>query len=129
MAVKKDETIEEQYQMFLKMLEKDKEKVPALIKFLGRVTYDTMELGEQGFQPILAISMFVRQGPGDKVHIIIRPIRTSDQKTYEAFNFQRMQELINEAFKQYGIEVWGMSPIDEKEESRIVKTEAEGWLH
>ena len=129
MTVKEDETIEEQYQAFLDMLEKDKEKVPFLIKFIGRMAYDTMSLGEQGYQPIFSVSMFVRQGPGDKVDILVRPIRTPDQKTFEIFAFQRMVELMNEAFKKYGQEIWGMTPIDEKEESRISKTEAKGWLH
>lgn len=116
--MEKNKTIEEQMEAFFKMLKKDKEKVPFLIKFIERMVFDTMDLGGNGFQPVFAITLFVKQ-VNDELEIIPRAVRTPDTNTYETFQFERLGELMNDAFKQYGTEVWGMTPVDEKEEARI----------
>jgi len=118
-GIEKDPTVEMQMETFLRMLEKDKEIVPFLIRFIERMVYDTMSLGERGFQPVLAMTLFVKRGLADNVEIILRPVRTTSQETYEAFRFERLAELLNDAFGQYGVEVWGMSPIPEVAEMRI----------
>ena len=115
MPVEKNKTIEEQMEVFLRALKEDKEKIPFLIRFIERMTFDTMSLGEKGFQPVLAFTLFVKREGQDKLKIRLRPVRTPSQETYEAFQFERLGELINEAFGQYGKEVWGMTPVDEKD--------------
>lgn len=129
MSFKKSETIEEQMEAFLKMLKTDKEKIPFLIKFIERMVFDTMELGEKGFQPVFAVTLFGKQ-VDDKLEVMFRPIRTPSVKMYETFQFEKLGELINEAFKKYGEEVWGMNPINEKEELRIEgKKVLAQWRH
>ena len=129
MSVKKSKTTEEQYEMFLKMLKKDKEKVPELIKFIERMVYDTMKLGERGYQPVFAITLFAKQ-IDDKLEVIMRPVRTPDTNTYETFQFEKLGEWINEAFYKYGKEIWGMTPIHEKEQARIAGDKAMSqWGH
>jgi len=118
MPVEKNKTVEEQMEVFLRMLKKDKEKIPFLIRFIERMTFDTMEFGEKGFQPVFAVTLFAKQ-TNDELKIIPRAVRTPDTNTYETFQFERLGELMNDAFGQYGKEVWGMTPIDEKEEARI----------
>lgn len=114
MAVEKSPTEEELVRSFIRMLKKDKENFPFLIKFIERMVHDTMILGEKSFLPVFAITMSVRREGADKVEINIRPVRTDDPQTYEAFNFQRLAELLNQAFEKYGQEVWGMTPMDER---------------
>ena len=127
--MEKNKTIEEQMEAFFKMLKRDKDKVPFLIKFIERMVFDTMDFGSNGFQPVFAATLFAKQG-NDKLEIIPRVVRTPDTNTYETFQFERLGELMNEAFKQYGTEVWGMTPIDEKEESRVASEDVLAqWGH
>lgn len=114
---------------FVNALKEDKEKIPFLIRFIEQMTFDTMDLGSKGFQPIIAFTLFARQSDTDKVDMIFRPIKTGSDEIYKSFGFDKLGELIMEAFKQYGIEIWGMTPIDEKEEARITSKNVKGWLH
>jgi hypothetical protein len=129
MAVEKSPSEEELMSSFIKMLKKDKANIPFLIRFIERIVQDTMTLGEKGFLPVFAITLSVKRQGSDELEINIRPVRTSDQETYEAFRFERLGELLNEAFKKYGQEVWGMTPLDERKGSVKHDTNmAEAWL-
>jgi len=128
--MKKNPSLEELMETFLKMIENDEEKVPHLIKFIKRVVFDTMDLGEKGYQPILSMTLFVKQDAHDKAEIIFRPIRISSQEIYNVFQLGKLGELVHNAFGQYAKEVFGMTPIDEKDEMRIDgKAALEQWGH
>jgi len=116
MAVEKSPTEEELIRSFIRMLKKDKEDFPFLIKFIERIVYDTMTLGERNFLPVFSITVSVRREESDKLELNIRPVRTDEPEHYEAFHLEKLGELLNEAFKKYGEEVWGMTPLDERKE-------------
>lgn len=113
-------------EQFLKTLKKDKEAIPNLVRFIERVVADTMEFGEEGFQPVFGFSIFAKQTEG-QLEVKFRPIRTSDTNTYEVFQFEKLGEQINEAIKTYAQEVWGMTPIDEREEVVVDSGIVDAW--
>jgi len=82
-----------------------------------------MKLGQRGFLPSFAITLFGKQ-IDDKLELIVRPVRTPNQQIYEGLQFDKLGEMLNNAFKSYCESVWGMTPIDEKEEARISGSDA-----
>ena len=113
--IEKSPTEEELIQSFVRMLKNDKESFPFLIKFIERMVIDTMTLGEKDFLPVFAITLSVRREGADKLELNIRPVRTTDPETYEAFQLEKLGKLLNDAFKKYGEQVWGMTPLDERD--------------
>ena len=100
---------EELMSKFLEMVEADTGKEPTLYKYLNRIIYDLFDLGEKGFQPTFAFTIFMKV-VGEEFELLFRPIRTPSIEVYEGFKLERLAVLLNEAIEKYCEEVWGMKP-------------------
>lgn len=126
MEIKKSPSEEELMEQFIKLLKADKETLPNIIRYIERILMDAMELGEKGFQPTFAFTVFAKQVE-DQLELMFRPVRTSDTNTYEYFELEKLGEQINKAIAEYGKRVWGMTPIDESEIELIDPSAIKAW--
>lgn len=116
----KEKPTEQIMQDFLDMLDKDGEELGAefLLKFIRKIIEDTMDLGSKGFQPLLNMTLFAR-GSGADTELIFRPTRSNNHELYEMLKVAKLGLKVMEAWKEYGLEAWGMTSMDEREDLRV----------
>ena len=106
---------------FLELLEADSQDqyTGFLFKFITQIIAQTMNLGKDGFAPLLNFTVYAKQAGVDGFELIVRPSRCSDPDSYQALKLGAFGNKIMEAFKSYAIENWGMTPVvDEREDLR-----------
>jgi hypothetical protein len=126
MTVKKSPSEEELMEQFIKLLKADKAKIPNIVRYIERILMDSMQLGEQGYQPTFAFTIFAKQ-VDNRLELTFRPVRTSDTNTYETFQLEKLGEFVNKAINEYGKQVWGFTPIDERTVESIDPAAIKCW--
>ena len=126
MKTKDDRSMEKIFGDFLELLEKDSEDqyTGFLFNFITEVLAHTMDLGKQGYAPMLNFTMSAKQSGMNadgtsNIEIIFHPTRSTDQETYKLLGLDVLGKKIGDAVAEYGKEVWGMIPVvDVREDLR-----------
>jgi len=101
------------------MLEKDSEDkyVGFLFEFVRMVLEATMDLGKNGFAPVMGVTLYAKHDNG-KTEIVFRPYMSANMEIYQILKLGVFSENLKQAINEYGKEVWGMTPIDERNDVR-----------
>jgi hypothetical protein len=108
---------------FLELLERDSEDLYTgfLFEFISQVVAHTMNLGKDGYAPVLNVTLYARQKGVDGFELICRPSRSADEEVYQKIKLGELGQGFMDAFESFAIKTWGMTPVvDEREDLRGV---------
>ena len=120
---KENVTSEKIFADFLGLLEKDKADLYTgfLFEFISEVVAHTMDLGKQGYAPVMNFTLSARQKGVDGFELICHPSRSKGEEVYQKLKLAEFGIKVMAAFESFAIETWGMTPvIDEREDLRGV---------
>jgi hypothetical protein len=118
----KDMTDEELVRIFLDMLRQDKSKAAYLFQYIKEVVNSAAAMGNQNYQPIAMFTLYARAS-GTVTEFKFRPARTGSEEVYRSLKLKRLFELVNDAWVQYGNEVFESIT----EETRVDMSSVEAW--
>ena len=121
MKSKKDIPPEKIFGDFLELLERDSSNLYTgfLFEFISQVIAHTMSFGNQGYAPVMNLTLYARQKGVDGFELICRPSRSASEEVYQKLKLGEFGQKIMDAYKSFAIETWGMTPvIDEREDLR-----------
>jgi thioesterase domain-containing protein len=102
----KDMTDEDLVRVFLAMLRRDKSRAEYLFQYIKEVVNSAAAMGSRHYQPIAMLTLYARQSEG-MTEFKFRPARTGSEDVYRNLKLKRFFELVNDAWVQYGNEVFG----------------------
>ena len=120
---KEDVSTEKIFRDFLELLEKDRADLYTgfLFEFISQVVAHTMEMGKQGYAPVMNFTLSARQKGVDGFEFICHPSRSKGEEVYQKLKLAEFGLKVMAAFESFAIETWGMTPvIDEREDLRGV---------
>jgi len=108
-------TSEEMFQDFLELLDRDSKDQYAghLFEFIRKMLEVTMDLGKNGFSPVMGVTLYAKHVDGD-TQIVFHPYMSGSMEVYQILKLGVFSEKLKTAINEYGKEVWGMTPIDER---------------
>jgi hypothetical protein len=118
----KDMTDEDLIRVFLDMLRQDKNRAEYLFQYIKEVVNSSAAMGSQHYQPIAMLTLYARNSEG-VTEFKFRPARTESEEVYRNLKLKRFFELVNDAWVQYGNEVFGGIT----EETRVDMSSVEAW--
>ena len=127
-------TSEELFQDFLELLDRDSQDqyVGFLFEFIRKVLESTMDLGKNGFAPVMGVTLYAKDTTG-KTEIVFHPYMSANIEIYQMLKLGVFSEKLKTAINDYGKEVWGMTPIDErndiKDQAIAVENFNVNWGH
>ena len=113
-SVKKGVPTEKIFGDFLELLEADSKDqyTGFLFKFIEQVLASTMNLGKDGYAPVMNFTLYARQvGMKGGFEMIFRPSRTTAEDVYRELKLGEFGQNIMDAYEKYAIETWGMTPV------------------
>lgn len=119
----KDMTDEDLIKVFLAMLREDKNRAAYLFQFIKEVVNSSATMGREGYQPIAMFTLYARESKGT-TEFKFRPARTGSEDVYRNLDLKRFFELVDDAWVQYGNEVFG----DITEETRADMSVVDAWI-
>lgn len=118
----KNMTDEDLVRVFLAMLRQDKNRVSYLFQYIKEVVNSSAAMGSQGYQPIAMLTLYARESKG-ATEFKFHPARTGSEEVYRNLKLKRLFELFNDAWVQYGNEVFGGIT----EETQVDMSALEAW--
>ena len=111
---------EQIFKDFLENLENDKDDnyLGFLVQFITEITGSTMELGTDGYAPVVGVTLYAKQIPGGKFEIKFRPHMSSNMEIYRELKIEDFNQRLKDAIYKFAVEVWGMTPVDERNDVR-----------
>ena len=111
---------EQIFKDFLETLEKDEndEYLGYLIQFITEILGGTMSLAKDGYAPVVGLTLYARQHGGDQFEIIFRPHMSSNFEVYQKLKLSDFNQGLKDTIAKYAMEVWGMTPADERNDVR-----------
>ena len=118
----KNMTDEDLVRLFLDMLRQDQNKAAHLFQYIKEVVNSAASMGSQNYQPIAMLTLYARESEGT-MEFKFRPARTGSEDVYRNLKLKRFFELVNDAWVQYGNEVFGGIT----EENRLNMASVAAW--
>ncbi len=117
-------TTEKMFTDFVELLKTDSEDkyTGHLFRFIQHVlesTESTMDLGKNGFSPVLNFTVYAKQFE-EKMEIVLRPSRSASREMHNKLQMVVLTQKLCDAINEYGKEAWGMTPIDERQDIQDV---------
>ena len=112
-------TSEEMFQDFLELLDRDSKDQYAghLFEFIRKMLEVTMDLGKIGFSPVMGITLYAKHVDGN-TKIVFHPYMSGSMEVYQILKLGVFSENLKQAISKYCIEVWGMNPVDERNDMK-----------
>jgi hypothetical protein len=115
-------TDEDLVRVFLAMLRQDRNRAAYLFQYIKEVVNSAAAMGNQNYQPIAMFTLYAR-GSEAVTEFKFRPARTGSEEVYRNLKLKRLFELVNDAWIQYGNEVFGGIT----EETRVDMSSVAAW--
>ena len=114
--------IEEIFRDFLETLKKDSEfdRTEFLFRFIEEMLGTTMKLGKDGYVPAVGLTLYARQGMGNMTEMIFHPYMSDNMEIYQKLQLSKFNQKLQDIIEAYGKEVWGMTPVDERNDVRDI---------
>lgn len=99
-------TKEELVRIFVEMLKKDANRADYIFQFLTEVVNSSAAMGQRGFQPITAFTLYARESMG-VTEFKFRSAGTGSTELHQRFKLGRLIELVLKAWVEHGNETFG----------------------
>ena len=85
-----------------------------------------MKQGQRGFAPVLNLTVYAKQVSGE-MELIFHPSRTTGVEVFQKLKMDVLGKHIKDALDKYGLEAWGMTPVDERNDVRDMVQAAQSF--